>query len=168
MYTKAIAAVATVFTLAGLWYFGYLGRLGGGIPDGPASSQLIATLTLTFLCLAGAILSSIAGKMPWQRKGISVTNILLRDYTFDNYATVVLISYLYSLIQGVCIGGFFGGFAYWMITDGSRVRLGIEGAALPFSFALALISSRVILEGLILVYRAAQDFSDYAKSRTKQ
>jgi hypothetical protein len=158
-----LAIPTAVIILAVLWYIGYTGRPDGGATDGPQSTMQLAYAILILSCLAGAVLSGILGKMPWREKGLSVRRILLKDYMFEKYSTIILFSYLYAEIQGICIGGFFGGFAFWMLTDGMNSRLGLEGALLPLGFAVFLVVSRIAIEGVVLLYRTAQDIGDFTR-----
>jgi hypothetical protein len=152
-----------LFLMLGFWIFGYLGRENGGILNGPESTLQIASGLLICSCLLGAIYTFSLGRQEWLSRSISLRKVILVDYAFDNYTTIVILSYVYSIAQGACIGGFLSGFFYWMMIDGSMARFSPQGILLPIGFILFLVITRLFIEAIILIYRVAQDISNYTK-----
>jgi len=95
----------------------------------------------------------------------SFLDIIANDYYFSKYATLSLLSFTYALVQGAGVGSALYFIFQWfksLSTDdlGTLTHLPLLYSVLSL---LAIVFSRIILEGYTILYRTAQDFSDYAR-----
>ena len=97
-----------------------------------------------------------------------LTTIILNDYSFTAYASLSILSLVYTVFQGILLG-LSGGFIFYGVglflkpggyADDVWVNFGYAIASL-----LALIIVRVIIEAFTLIFRVAEDIS---KSVNKQ
>ena len=97
-----------------------------------------------------------------------LTTIILNDYSFTAYASLSILSLLYTVFQGILLGSA-GGFIFYGV--GIFLQPGAYGGYVwvNFGYAIAslltLIIIRVIIEAFTLIFRVAEDIS---KSVNKQ
>ena len=90
-----------------------------------------------------------------------LTKIILNDYSFTAYASLSILSLVYTVFQGILLGSA-GGFIFYGVgiflnpggTGGVWANFGYAIASL-----LALIIVRVIIEAFTLIFRVAEDIS---------
>ena len=103
-----------------------------------------------------------------ERKSIkdkTLSSIVLNDYSFTAYASLSILSLIYSIFQGILLGStscfIFNGV-------GSLLRYS-SYVSTSFLYALAsiliLIIIRVIIEALTLIFRVAEDFSKFVNKQ---
>ena len=97
----------------------------------------------------------------------SIFRILKDDYIFDKYVTLKLFSIIYALGQGIGIGASVGYFADWIhsLVTNSYLK-GVYFSGLIISL-LSIIFLRVTLEVYSIIYKAAIEFRNFAKSKEK-
>ena len=93
----------------------------------------------------------------------SLFYIIVSDFTFDYYASLSLLSFLYALIQGACFG-LSTGFALTAIVFRSN-GISLEENPTPvigiLVSLLTIFVSRLMIEGYTIIYRTAQDAGKY-------
>ena len=95
----------------------------------------------------------------------SIFKILKDDYVFDKYITLQLLSIFYAIGQGFGIGASFGFLVDWihaLISNSYLKSQYFTGVVICLLFILVL---RVSLEVYSIVYRAANEFINYVKSK---
>lgn len=95
-------------------------------------------------------------------------DVIANDYYFYNYATISLLSFIYTVFQGILIGCSVNFLIEWgrMMTFASSVLVSYIPLASAIGCLLLVIIIRVVLEGYVVLYRAAQDFSSLSRSKT--
>jgi hypothetical protein len=96
--------------------------------------------------------------------------VIASDYYFYNYATISLISFIYTVFQGVLLGCSVNYFIDWlrMMPTSSSDTSSYIPFATAFGCILLIILIRIVLEGYIVLYRAAQDISSLSRSKVHQ
>ncbi len=95
----------------------------------------------------------------------SIFRTLKDDYIFDKYITLTLFSIFYAFGQGLGIGASFGFLIDWihaLISNSYFKSQYFSGLVASLLFILAL---RVSLEVSSIIYRAANEFIKYLKSK---
>lgn len=94
--------------------------------------------------------------------------VIANDYYFYNYATISLLSFIYTVFQGILLGCAVNFLIEWvnMISTYSSDLLSYAPLAISLGCFLGVVLIRVVLEGYIVFYRAAQDISSLSRSKT--
>tara|TARA_B100000459_G_scaffold145400_1_gene109724 strand:+ start:929 stop:1444 length:516 start_codon:yes stop_codon:yes gene_type:complete len=96
----------------------------------------------------------------------SIYKTLKDDYVFDKYITLQLLSIFYAFGQGLGVGASFGFLIDWIhavISNSYFKSVYFSGLIGSLLFILAL---RVSLEVYSIIYRAANEFIKYLKSKS--
>ena len=93
----------------------------------------------------------------------SLTEIVINDYSFSSYASLSILSLIYSIFQGALLGSTIG-FLFYGIGSlrypsdwGSGIMFSYFGYAIGSLFIL--IITRVIIEAFTLIFRVSEDIS---------
>ena len=96
-------------------------------------------------------------------KDKSLTEIVINDYSFSSYASLSILSLIYSIFQGALLGSTIGFLFYgvgelaYIIKDGEGILFSYFGYAIGSLFLLVI--TRVIIEAFTLIFRVAEDIS---------
>lgn len=118
------------------------------------------------LGVLGAVISIFRRATARKKRGDrSLVSILIGDFSFDHYATLSILSFLYAVVSGACIGT---AVAYALTTlffyvSGLSTIKSIAGILLSL---LVVIIIRLFIEGYTVIYRTAQDFGVFLRSHT--
>jgi hypothetical protein len=117
----------------------------------------------------GAIIAVTRRSTSRKRRGEkSLLFIIASDYSFDHYATLSILTLLYSVIQGACFGA---SLAFALLA--LLFRLTGAGMAEPFLVGLGcslltVVVARLSIEGYTVIYRTAQDLGDFLRKQASQ
>mgnify|MGYP001301962046 CR=1 FL=1 len=115
-----------------------------------------------------AIFALIGLVVSWRRRSKSrketndksLRNIIFNDYNLSSYASLSILSLIYSIAQGVFSGAGLGFISFGV---GSVFRLNPEAIFLNIGYflicVLILVITRVLIEGTSLIFRVAEDIS---------
>lgn len=94
--------------------------------------------------------------------------VIANDYYFHNYATISLLSFIYTVFQGILLGCAVNFLIEWgrIMTFASSALLSYTPLVNAIGCLLLVVIIRVVLEGYVVLYRAAQDVSSFSRSRT--
>jgi hypothetical protein len=135
-----------------------------------SSSNLLnfARSSPIILGIIGAVIAIIRRFLSRRRRGDrSLFYIIVSDFTFDNYATLSILSFLYAVVQGACFGLATG----FTLTAVVSQMNGIGSAENPAPIIGILISLltifviRLLIEGYTIVYRTAQDAGTFFRKQ---
>ena len=117
-----------------------------------------AISTMTALAVVGAFLSCIARFNQKRNRGWKSTlRILFTDYVLEDYATLTLLSLVYSLGAGGLGGASLGAFIYAIFATSNNTTFFCAGAIL----LLLVPVLRIGIEGYSVIYKTAQDGSKF-------
>lgn len=138
-----------------------------------SSSDLVnfARSSPIILGIIGAVIAIIRRFFSRRRRGDrSLFYIIVSDFTFDNYATLSILSFLYAVVQGACFGLATG----FTLTAVVSQMNGIGSAENPAPIIGILISLltifviRLVIEGYTIVYRTAQDAGAFFRGKGRK
>ena len=115
------------------------------------------------LAVIGAFLSYIARyNQKYNRGWKSTLRILFTDYVLEDYATLTLLSLVYSLGAGGLGGASLGAFIYAIFARSDNATIFFGGALMLLLIPLL----RIGVEGYSIIYKTAQDASRFFDTST--
>jgi hypothetical protein len=116
----------------------------------------------------GAVIAATRRFLSRKRRGDrSLFYIIVSDFTFDNYATLSILSFVYALVQGSCFG-LATGFTLTAVVFQMNGITSAENPAPIIGILISLLTIFVIrlaIEGYTVVYRTAQDAGAFFRGR---
>jgi len=100
-------------------------------------------------------------------RGKGFFEVIANDYYFYEYATISLLSFIYTVFQGILLGCAVNFIIEWgrMMTFASSNLVSYIPLATAIGCLLVVILIRIALEGYVVLYRAAQDLSSLSRSK---
>ena len=98
-------------------------------------------------------------------KGKSLLSIISNDYSLSSYASLSILSIIYTCFQGLFLGAGLGFIFFALGGVFDAASFGIDVSVFTSNFAYFFVCvfltvvTRVIVEGTSLIFRAAEDFS---------
>jgi hypothetical protein len=118
-----------------------------------------------FAALGAGIALARRGSSTKKRGDKSFLSIIINDFTFDYYATLSLLSFMYAITQGACFGVSIG----YTFLIGANLLDGNHSLSTPLfgilSSLIIIVVSRLVIEGYTVVYRTAQDAGEFFRKQ---
>ena len=112
------------------------------------------------LGIVGALIGAVCRALSKRPNDMPTLTILLRDYHFDKYATISLLTFVYAITQGAGIG-----VAAALVINIVVTQQFYPAILAPLFILLGVVGARITIESYIIVYRLGQDLLDELRSR---